>query len=318
MSGHDRRLAIVLALGVGAAAVLAAPGRARAQAEALPEHDVDLGIDGMITGIGAVGTVLAMLIPVDSKNSWDHELFGGFDDRVKGNFSSSAAKLADGLLVTTVAVPAALMLGGELDDGTRDRFLIYAESISMNLVVNSLAKYLVQRPRPYTYNTDPRVEEVERAQGKDSRLSFYSAHAAIGFGSAVTGSYIYGARTADANARAVVWGVELATAAATANLRVRAGKHFYSDVIIGSLVGAGIGFLVPALHADEGAMYTPSGREYAAMAAGVVVGVVGSQLLPLHDDVLVRLGGGEVTPVTMQLQPMALPDGAGLAAVGTF
>jgi hypothetical protein len=313
---RDRRLAIALALGL-AAGVLAAPGAARAQSEGLPDHEVDLGVDGMITGLGAVGSVLAMLIPVDTSSAWDHELFGGFDERVKRNFSSSAAKLADGLLVTTVALPAALMLG-EVDDGTRDRVLLYAESISVNLFVNSVTKYLVQRPRPYTYNTDPRVEEVERAQGRDSRLSFYSAHAAIGFGSAVTGSYIHAARTTDVNARAIVWGVELAGAAATANLRVRAGKHFYSDVIIGAVIGAGIGYLVPALHADEGAAYAPSGREYAAMGLGVVVGVLGSELLPLHDDVLVKLGTGPPTPVSVQLQPLALPDGAGLAAVGSF
>ena len=305
-----------LALAISVATLAASPGVTHAQ-DAIPEHQVDLGIDGMITGVGAVGSVLAMLIPVDTTRSWDHELFGALDERVKQHVSASAAKLADGLLLTTLAMPAALLVGGALDDGTRDRFLIYAESISANLLVNSVAKYLVQRPRPYSYNTDPSVEAMQQGEGKDAFLSFYSAHAAIGFGGAVTGAYIFGAGTSDANVRALVWGVELAAAAATANLRVRAGKHFYSDVILGSLVGAGIGFLVPALHADEGAVYAPSGREYAAMAAGIVVGAVGSQLLPLHDDVLIRIGDAP-TPVSVSLQPIPLPEGGGLAAVGTF
>ena len=53
-----------------------------------------------------------------------------------------------------------------------------------------------------------------------------------------------------------MWGFELALAGATANLRTRAGRHFYSDVIVGAIVGAGVGFAVPRLHG--GPAYTPS------------------------------------------------------------
>lgn len=39
-----------------------------------------------------------------------------------------------------------------------------------------------------------------------------------------------------------------ALAATTASLRVVAGKHFYSDVIVGSAIGTAIGATVPLLH----------------------------------------------------------------------
>jgi hypothetical protein len=84
------------------------------------------------------------------------------------------------------------------------------------------------------------------------------------------------------------------------------------------VVGAGIGYLVPALHADDGGRHAPSGREYLGMGLGLAVGVAGSQLLPLGDDVLVPLPGGAPARVTARLAPMATTGGAGLMAVGSF
>jgi membrane-associated phospholipid phosphatase len=288
---------------------------APAAAQDAPGVEADLATDGTITGVALLGSALLTLYPVDLDSSWDSELFGGLDRGVRANYSASAAKLSDAMLVVAIVTPAALNLGGELDDAAGDRLLIYGESLAVNGLFSSVAKYLVQRPRPYTYNPDPMIEAFEREQGKDSRLSFYSGHAALSFGAAVTGAYLYGLSAPDEHARAVVWGFTLATATATANLRVLAGKHYYSDVVVGAVVGAGIGYLVPALHAD-GDVYTPSGVEIAAMVGGVLVGALGSQFLPLHDDVLVPLHGKPALRV--QLVPFAFSGGGGLGAMGTF
>jgi hypothetical protein len=94
-------------------------------------------------------------------------------------------------------------------------------------------------------------------------------------------------------------------AAATANLRVRAGEHFYSDVLVGALVGAGLGTAIPALHTDG--VYAPSGAEWAAIAGGLVAGVTLSELLPLGS-----------ARVTTEVAPLVAPDTTGIAIVGTF
>ena len=39
-----------------------------------------------------------------------------------------------------------------------------------------------------------------------------------------------------------------ALAATTAYLRVHAGKHFWTDVMVGAAVGSGLGLLIPWLH----------------------------------------------------------------------
>ena len=43
----------------------------------------------------------------------------------------------------------------------------------------------------------------------------------------------------------LAWGVGGAVAAVTAYLRIAADKHWLTDVIVGAVVGAGIGFAVP-------------------------------------------------------------------------
>ncbi|MBT8218659.1 MAG: phosphatase PAP2 family protein, partial [Bacteroidia bacterium] len=46
----------------------------------------------------------------------------------------------------------------------------------------------------------------------------------------------------------VVWTTAIAVPALTGLLRTRAGKHFYTDVIVGFVVGAAVGYLIPEIH----------------------------------------------------------------------
>jgi hypothetical protein len=110
----------------------------------------------------------------------------------------------------------------------------------------------------------------------------------------------------DRETRAAIWGLELALAGATANLRALAGKHYYSDITVGALVGAGIGLAVPALHgAEEG----PSGSDLLAGAAGLVLGVAASQLITLGAE---AVGAG--TAENIELSPWLVAGGRGVLA----
>ena len=84
---------------------------------------------------------------------------------------------------------------------------------------------------------------------------------------------------------------------------MRAGRHFYSDIFVGSLVGIGVGYAVPALHAT-GSPYVPSTADLAAAGGGVLAGVLASELIPLESSVHVA--------------PVAVKDGAGFGFAGAF
>lgn len=114
-----------------------------------------------------------------------------------------------------------------------------------------LTKVLAGRRRPYLYNQGLSAEERHRiaiAEGSDPTESFFSGHASAAFATAVYASRVFQDVHGSDGWSGLVWGSTLSLAAATAIARVKAGAHFPTDVIVGSLVGGGIGYLVPRLN----------------------------------------------------------------------
>jgi membrane-associated phospholipid phosphatase len=143
-------------------------------------------------------------------------------------------------------------------------------------------------------------------------MSFYSGHAAISFAAATTGAYLLNTSDASPVAKNIAWGAGFGVAAMTAAMRVRAGKHFYSDVLVGSIVGVSVGFIVPALHADD-APYTPSGGQFAIAGASILGGILFSRLIPLEKATSEDNAGG-ITGLSFA--PTAVEHGMGIGLVG--
>jgi membrane-associated phospholipid phosphatase len=228
--------------------------------------------------------------------------------------------MSDGLLAASIAAPIGYLAGATTEDVDGDRLLVYGESLAVNLAVFQGVKHLVQRPRPYLYSTSPDVARYAKAQGDDAYRSFYSAHAATAFCAATAGAYLAAASAPSSGARAFAWGGGFAAAAAAANLRVRAGKHFYSDVVVGSIVGVAIGYAVPALHADR-EPYVPDTADLGAAAAGVFGGVLASQLLPIgrrRDDAFTSRRLARLRRANLHFGPATISDGTGVGIGGTL
>jgi hypothetical protein len=265
--------------------------------------------DGAITAAAATGALLAHLIPVDVTAVWQRQLLP-VDRNLEGRLSVSASDQSDIIAAVDVVVPAALIVGqeGALDGASGRRLLVYGETLAVSLLLNNATKYLVGRPRPYVYTKDPRLQAYAESAGKDSRLSFYSGHASTTFAASVAGSYLFAQAATDGHARAAIWGVELTLASCATRLRTRAGKHFYSDVIVGLVVGSAVGYAVPRLHG--GPSYHPSGTEWVAIGVSPVVGVAIAQLLPARPDILEPLA-----PVAL---PYVVPGGGGVMLTRAF
>jgi membrane-associated phospholipid phosphatase len=307
---NDMRFAI------GSVAFVVMLGTQAAIARADPPPPVSLratqSVDMPIT-VGALGlAVLPIAIPERPHRPWEHELVDAIDLDSRDNFSPRAATISDVSLALTLAAPAVYLSSTSLTDDESTRLSLYTETLAVDLALVQLAKYAVQRPRPYTYGRSAAARAYAKAEGDDAYRSFYSSHAAMGFGAAVAGAYLFGAGHADPHARAAVWGLGLTSAAFTANLRVRAGKHFYSDVLVGAIVGSAIGYAVPALHVSPrspGApAYSPNGGDLALGAAGILVGTLASELIPLG-----RASEGAEPGRGYAVAPMPLEHGAGLA-----
>jgi membrane-associated phospholipid phosphatase len=279
-----------------------------ARAEAAPARyrsDAYYGVHGGAIAALSAGSIALTLLPLGGRGP-DPCWFPG-DFYVRGRQSTGAARISDSLIAVTIATPVAAALG----QGVSPRFLnmgvVYAETLSANMLLNSLSKVIFRRPRPYTY----RFLDNSGAD-EDWYVSFYSGHSSTAFSTAVAGSYLFAESAPNRASRAVMWGVELTLASATAMLRVRAGKHYYSDVIVGMLMGVGLGIGVPVLH---GARYRPKVEELVAAGGGVVLGTTVAALLPFSQDPLEE----KKDAPDVSVMPRNFDNGGvGLSASGTF
>lgn len=279
---------------------------ATARAEAAPEryrspgyYAIHGGVTASLFAVGVLSRYTRSLEP-----GGDSTFFPG-DRSVRENYSTEAASASNVTLPLVVTVPVAAQFGLGIGKHSLNAALVYSEALAVNLALNSVTKVLFSRPRPSTY----RLREAGAVPDDDWFVSFYSGHSSMAFAAAVSGAYLFAEGTRDPEARYLLWASEIGLAAASAGLRVRAGKHYYSDVIVGALVGAGVGIGVPLLH---GARYEPKVGEYVASGAGLVLGTAASALIPLASD--------PVTPASTagDWSIHASASGLGLEVSGTF
>lgn len=130
-------------------------------------------------------------------------------------------------------------------------FILYAEAFALTEAFTSATKIGVRRPRPIDYaHCGMSVgEPPPRCSSTDVELSFFSGHASKTGALSATATYLAFVRSGPRSWRP--WLTLVAGTTLTAFVsyeRVRSGAHFPTDVIMGSLAGAGIGVLVPHFH----------------------------------------------------------------------
>jgi membrane-associated phospholipid phosphatase len=195
-------------------------------------------------------------------------------DRWAAGYHSGKAGLSSNLIILPlVGLPMAITAleaaqgrqpwGAAAADG-----VVYAEAMILSSSINLLVRSTAVHPRPLVYGRD--VPASDRLSPEASG-SFYSGHANAAFLSAVYFSYTYGLRHPDSRYQGAVWAGSLGAAAMVAGLRVAAGKHFLSDVVVGAAVGSFFGWAFPYLHRTRA-----SGN-----AGGLDVGMSGEWPYPL-------------------------------------
>ncbi len=119
--------------------------------------------------------------------------------------------------------------------------LLVTEAAVDTLAVMQLVKFASKRRRPSAID-----EPVDGTRAVDRNLSFFSGHTALAFSLATSAAVL--ATLRHERLAPLVWVVGYVAATATGISRMAADKHFASDVIVGSVVGAGVGALIPVLH----------------------------------------------------------------------
>jgi PAP2 superfamily protein len=230
------------------------------------------------------------------------------DAGLRGECSPEAAQLSDVSLVLSIGLPVGMELGRGVDARFVNAEIVYTEALLTTRLLTSAAKVIFRRPRPFSYRKDAHCAfDIEDT---DAHMSFFSGHSSASFTAAVAGSLLQSETGIDRRTRAAIWGAEMALAGATANLRARAGKHYYSDIVVGALVGAGVGLVMPLLHGGD---TLPSGSDVLAGTIGMVVGVGGSQLVALGAEAI-----DDGAPPSITFSPLPFASAVGAQAIGVF
>jgi membrane-associated phospholipid phosphatase len=227
-----------------------------------PVYQISPKTDAVLIAMGTVGTVLPYLFAshlIHPRCPCDPGEVHGIDHSVIGNHSQTAATLSDLMAMAAVSAP---VLIDALDVGVGSDFLadmvVYAEALSVNSAFVTLAKYTVQRPLPVVYAG----QDSELVHSPGGYRSFYSGHTSTVMAALTTASTTWNARH---HSGAWPWAIAGGTGLVVAGERVAAGRHFYTDVATGFLVGSAVGVLVSQAHLRQGvalvAAPTPGGAE---------------------------------------------------------
>ncbi len=188
-----------------------------------------------------------------------------FLDRwVAGNHSKSANSISDIPFALSFAAPFAFLFDDEINDHTGQYIGLYIESLATTAALYTITAGLVDRSRPYVYDNSGDTSNDRRFKNNGQR-AFYSGHVAATATATFFAAKAYSDFNPDANGKIFIWGGAAVLPAAVGVFRMEAGQHFLSDVLIGYVLGAGTGILVPELHKrkiDNLDIYPSSGTSF--------------------------------------------------------
>lgn len=116
------------------------------------------------------------------------------------------------------------------------------------LMLTDAVKNSVRRNRPFVYfDGAPLADRMEA----DARKSFFSGHTSLTACNTFFAAKVWNDMHPDSRWAPVVWSAAALVPAYVGWQRVEAGKHYPSDVVVGAVVGAAVGCLIPTIHLDR-------------------------------------------------------------------
>jgi membrane-associated phospholipid phosphatase len=255
-------LAVVLPAGLSPRPAAAEDLTAPASAPRLPEHEhftIDPVVDGVLVAGGVTFSALLSRIistgeiqPTPLRPGAADHLLSIDRVAVTQTIDPNADSRSTYALYGAYAYAVADSILSGVHDGRRALLvdgLLYAETISLTQALTNATKIGVRRPRPLDYAKCGEDPNAPGCGSTDLQLSFFSGHASTTGAISATATYLAFMRAGPRSPRPwITLGVGTLLTAFVSYERVRSGEHFPTDVIMGSLAGAGIGVLVPHFH----------------------------------------------------------------------
>jgi len=167
-------------------------------------------------------------------------------DRFSAGYYSESAQTASDLLCypTLVIAPGLLALSPAIRSHYGQTLALYVQTVLAADALFTTSIGNIPRYRPFLYGT----EGGDLRNGRIQTNAFFAGHTAHTAAATFFAAKVFHDYNPDSPAQPYVWGAAAAVPAAVAYCRIRAGKHFLSDNIVGYAVGATMGVVVPQLH----------------------------------------------------------------------
>ncbi|MDB5193038.1 MAG: PA-phosphatase [Segetibacter sp.] len=217
-------------------------------------------VDAPIIAGGVGLTLLGTALIKKKHDLTDAEVLGKRRENLpffdRGNAGLYSLKADKDSYVPFHASFVAPVLVSLLNSNERNKFgqvmVLYVETMAITGAMFTMAAGTVYRSRPYVYNPakagSPDVADMDRKRDSDSHRSFFAGHTAATAAASFYTAKVFADFNPDSKLKPYVWALAAATPALVGYLRYKAGMHFLSDNILGYVLGAGAGILVPELH----------------------------------------------------------------------
>ena len=201
---------------------------------------------------------------LDSKNVWKFDRFAAEQDASKRNDYHTISDIG---LNSALALPLLFGLDKKIRKDWLDLLILYGETHGINnaLYIGNASAF--HRVRPFVYSDEVPMSE---RMASETQNSFFSGHTST----TATASFFVAKVFCDyhpelGNKKYLVYGAAVIPPAVIGYYRVRAMKHFPTDVITGAAVGAAVGILIPHLHKRK----KETGLSWSPVAGSDVLGL---------------------------------------------
>ncbi|MCO6474970.1 MAG: phosphatase PAP2 family protein [Phaeodactylibacter sp.] len=216
----------------------------------------NLGKEAAFIGVGGtalVGGVLlkdnTTLFSPDELEGLDPAQINAFDRGAVFNTSRAAREASDYFLDGSHLLPLLLLAGRETRHDFGAIAFLWGETLLANGGLTLASKYAFRRPRPYVYNMNIHARQKQTVNAK---TAFFSGHTSMTAANTFFAARVFSDYYPESKWKPVVWTAAATIPAITGYLRVRAGRHYPSDVIAGYAAGALAGYFIPHLHKRPG------------------------------------------------------------------
>lgn len=163
-------------------------------------------------------------------------------------YSTKAKSASDKFFYGSMPAPLIFLLDKRMRKDAAKIGLLYLEAMAVTGTVYTSSSMIAGRFRPYAYNPDV---DMGTRRGGGARNSFPAGHPALVATSTFFMAKVYSDYHPNMKNKWILYTVAGGASLATGILRVKAGQHFPTDVMVGVPLGVLSGLLVPHFHKNR-------------------------------------------------------------------